>query len=53
MLALWETQQTFVNIFQGLEYDENYKSSSSKLAEQKYSQMFVESPIEPAFGFLE
>lgn len=33
-LALWEAQQTFVNVFQSLEYDQNNKDSSSKLAEQ-------------------
>ncbi|MFM9276929.1 helix-turn-helix transcriptional regulator [Paenibacillus jiagnxiensis] len=33
-LALWETQQTFVNIFSSLEYDQSSKNSSAKLAEQ-------------------
>ncbi|SDW66396.1 AraC family transcriptional regulator [Paenibacillus sp. PDC88] len=33
-LALWESQQTFVKIFQSLEYDQYYKNSPIQLAEQ-------------------
>ncbi|WP_440109006.1 helix-turn-helix transcriptional regulator [Paenibacillus sp. QZ-Y1] len=33
-LALWETQQTFMKVLQGLENNQNHKDSSTQLAEQ-------------------
>ena len=46
-LALWETQQTFVNIFRSLEYDQNHTSSSARLAEQieMYLKQHYQKPI--------